>query len=68
MNPIYLTLAFCWGLGSGICDAVPAPRPYTSEATCARDARPLAAAWLRYHDRQWRLVGWTCGPGIGDDV
>jgi len=67
MNPLFLTLFFCLGL-DGNCQAVPGPAPYASEAACALDARQLATDWLRRREPQWRLVGWTCGPGIGDDV
>ena len=68
MSLVFLSLVFCWGLGSSNCESVPGPHPYKSEARCAMDAQQLAASWLRRRDPQWRLVGWTCGPGAGDDI
>jgi hypothetical protein len=66
MSLVFLSLVFCWGAGN--CETVPAPSPYTSQARCAMDAQPTAAAWLRRHDPRWRLIGWSCGPGEGDDI
>jgi hypothetical protein len=74
MSPVFLSLAFCWGLVPGSspetanCETVSGPHPYVSEASCAVDAQQLAAAWLRRRDPRWRLIGWTCGPGAEDDV
>jgi hypothetical protein len=59
---IFLTLIFCWGLGTGNCESVPGITPFKSEASCSASARQLAADWLREHEAKWHLIGWTCGP------
>jgi hypothetical protein len=66
---VVLTLVFCLGSGPGSCTAETGPRRFVSGAACAAAAQPLAAQWLGAHDdAPWRLLGWTCGPGDGDDI
>jgi hypothetical protein len=64
---LFLTLAFCWGIGTGNCQAVIAPQPFLDDAKCEASAKEFAREWLKKKEAKWRLRGWTCGPPPKDE-